>query len=200
MHRDDRKAQQPPARGARPNLIDEERADRHVGTNQRAAIVMTDAEIEELLAGARTATLASVGPDGQPHLVAMWFALIDGDICFETKAKSQKAVNLRRDPRVSVLVEDGATYGELRGVAIEGRAEVSDDPDLLWQIGVNVWERYYGPYTDEMKPMVEAMLNKRVAVRVKAERKRTWDHRKLGMPSTGDAGGSTVSAPGRRLR
>ena len=171
-----------------------------MGTNQRAAIVMTDAEIDELLAGVRTATLASLGPDGHPHLVAMWFAVIDGDICFETKAKSQKAVNLRRDPRVSVLVEDGATYGDLRGVEIEGRAEVIDDPDFLWQIGVNVWERYNGPYTEEMKPFVEEMLNKRVAVRVKAERKRSWDHRKLGMPDMGAAGGTTVSAPGRRPR
>jgi PPOX class probable F420-dependent enzyme len=171
-----------------------------VGVNQRADIVLTDAEVDELLAGARTATMATVGPDGQPHLVAMWFSIIDGDVCFETKAKSQKAVNLRRDPRISLLVEDGQTYEDLRGVSIEGRAELSDDADLLWRIGVNMWERYYGPYTDEMKPMVEAMLNKRVAVRVKAERKRSWDHRKLGLPSTGEAGGSTVTTAGRRPR
>jgi PPOX class probable F420-dependent enzyme len=171
-----------------------------MGVNQRADIVLTDDEIDELLAGARTATMATIGPDGQPHLVAMWFSIVDGDICFETKAKSQKAVNLRRDPRISVLVEDGQTYEDLRGISIEGRAEVSEDADLLWRIGVNMFERYYGPYTDEMKPMVEAMLNKRVAVRVKAERKRSWDHRKLGLPSTGDPGGTTVTTPGRRPR
>ena len=161
---------------------------------------MTDAEIDELLAGARTATLASLGPDGHPHLVAMWFAVIDGDICFETKSKSQKAVNLRRDPRISCLVEDGVTYEELRGVSIEGTAEVSDDADLLWRIGVNIWERYYGPYTEDVRPFVEAMLNKRVAVRVKAQRMRSWDHAKLGMGSTGEPGGTTLSAPGRRRR
>ena len=116
-----------------------------MGVNQRASIVLTDQEIDELLAGARTATMATVGPDGQPHLVAMWFSIIDGDICFETKAKSQKATNLRRDPRISVLVEDGQTYEELRGVSIEGRAEVSEDAELLWRIGVNMFERYYGP-------------------------------------------------------
>jgi PPOX class probable F420-dependent enzyme len=171
-----------------------------MGVNQRAGIVLTEDEVDALLAGARTATMATVGPDGQPHLVAMWFSIVDGDICFETKAKSQKALNLRRDPRISLLVEDGQTYEDLRGVSIEGRAEVSDDADLLWRIGVNMWERYYGPYTDEMKPMVEAMLNKRVAVRVKAERRRSWDHRKLGMPSTGGPGGTTVSTPGRRPR
>ena len=116
-----------------------------MGTNQRSAIVLTDEEIEQFLEGSRSMTLATVGADGTPHLVAMWFAVIDGDICFETKAKSQKAVNLRRNPKVSCLVEDGVTYEELRGVAIEGTAEVIDDPDLLWRIGVNVWERYYAP-------------------------------------------------------
>src|SRR3954447_14979034 len=161
---------------------------------------MSDEEVAGLLAGARTATMASIGPDGQPHLVAMWFSIIDGDICFETKAKSQKAVNLRRDPRISVLVEDGQTYEELRGVSLEGRAEVSEDAELLWRIGVNMFERYYGPYSDEMKPMVEAMLNKRVAVRVKADRKRSWDHRKLGLGSTGAPAGTTVTVPGRRPR
>jgi len=88
-----------------------------VGANQRAQIVLTDDEREALLAGSRSMTMATVGPDGQPHLVAMWFAVIDGDICFETKSKSQKAVNLRRDPRISVLVEDGQTYEDLRGVS-----------------------------------------------------------------------------------
>jgi PPOX class probable F420-dependent enzyme len=171
-----------------------------VGVNQRASIVLSDDEIAELLAGARSATMATIGPDGQPHLVAMWFAIIDGDICFETKAKSQKAVNLRRDPRISLLVEDGATYEDLRGVSVEGRAEVTDDADLLWRIGVNIWERYYGPYSDDLKPMVETMLNKRVAVRVRPERTRSWDHRKLGLPSTGAPAGTTSTAPGRRPR
>jgi PPOX class probable F420-dependent enzyme len=171
-----------------------------MGTNQRSAIVLTDEEITQFLDGSRSMTLATVGPDGQPHLVAMWFALIDGDICFETKAKSQKAVNLRRNPTVSCLVEDGVTYEDLRGVAIEGMAEVSDDPDLLWRIGVNVFERYYGAYTDDLKPLVETMLNKRVAVRVKAGRVRSWDHRKLQMPSTGEPAGSTMTVPGRRAR
>jgi PPOX class probable F420-dependent enzyme len=171
-----------------------------MGANQRAQIVLSDDELHQLLAGTRTMTMATIGADGQPHLVAMWFALIDGDVCFETKAKSQKAVNLRRDPRISCLVEDGTVYEDLRGASIEGRAEVSDDPDLLWRIGVSIWERYYGPYDSSLRPMVEVMLNKRVAVRVKAERIRSWDHRKLGMGSTGEPAGSTVAVPGRRPR
>ena len=153
---------------------------------------MTDAEIDELLAGVRTATLASLGPDGHPHLVAMWYAVLDGVVWFETKAKSQKAVNLRRDGRVTVMVETGQTYDALRGVALEGRAVIVDDPDALWAVGVNVWERYNGPYSEEVRPMVEFMLQKRVAVRVDVERTRSWDHRKLGLPSL-EIGGSTAA-------
>jgi hypothetical protein len=51
-----------------------------------------------------------------------------------------------------------------------------------------------------MKSIVETMLNKRVAVRVKADRMRSWDHRKLGMASTGPPGGSTMTATSRRPR
>lgn len=171
-----------------------------MGVNQRSQIVLTDDELQQLLRGTRTMTMATISADGRPHLVAMWFALIDGDICFETKAKSQKAVNLRRDSRITCLVEDGSVYEDLRGAAVEGTAEVTDDADLLWRIGVDIWERYYGPYDESLRPIVEAMLNKRVAVRVKAERIRSWDHRKLGMGSTGEPAGSTVTVPGRRAR
>ena len=163
-----------------------------MGTNQRSAITLTDEEITEFVAQSRTATLASLGADGQPHLVAMWYAVIDGQIWFETKAKSQKAVNLRRDGRVSVLIESGDTYDTLKGVSFEGRGLVVDDPDALWRVGVSVWERYTGPYSEDMRPFVEMMLNKRVAVRLDVERTRSWDHRKLGMDPM-PLGGSTAA-------
>jgi PPOX class probable F420-dependent enzyme len=142
---------------------------------------MTDDEIAAFIERSRTATMATNGPSGTPHLVAMWYAVIDGQIWFETKARSQKAVNLRRDNHITCMIEDGLTYDTLRGVAIEGTAEIIEDPDALWQVGVSVWERYNGPYTEEMKPLVEFMLHKRIAVRVDATRTRSWDHRKLGM-------------------
>ena len=108
-------------------------------------------------------------------------AVVDGEIWFETKGRSQKAVNLRRDPRITCLMEAGHTYDQLRGVSIEGRGEIVEDPDKLWEVGVSVWERYTGPYTEEAKPLVEFMLQKRIAVRIEVERVRSWDHRKLGM-------------------
>ncbi|WP_280259160.1 pyridoxamine 5'-phosphate oxidase family protein [Nocardia wallacei] len=161
-----------------------------MGANQRAQIVMSDAEIADFLERSRIITLATLGKSGRPHLTAMWYGLVDGAIWFETKAKSQKAVNIRRDPRVTVLVEAGDTYDQLRGVSIEGRAEIVDDAEALFRVGVSVWERYTGPYSEEVRPMVEAMLNKRVAIRVVPERTRSWDHRKLGLPEL-PPGGST---------
>jgi PPOX class probable F420-dependent enzyme len=163
-----------------------------MGVNQREQIVMSDEEIARFLTEQRVATLATVGPSGQPHLVAMWYAVIDGVVWFETKAKSQKAANVRRDGRVTVMVESGHTYDALRGVALEGHATIVDDPDALWAVGVNVWERYNGPYSEEVRPMVELMLTKRVAVRIDVERTRSWDHRKLGLPAL-PLGGSTAA-------
>jgi PPOX class probable F420-dependent enzyme len=161
---------------------------RIVGTNQRAKIVMTDDEITEFIDRSRTATLATVLADGRPHLVAMWYAVVDGEIWFETKAKSQKAVNLRRDATVTVMIEDGLTYDTLRGVSIDGTAEIYDDPETNFTVGVSVWERYTGPYTDEMRPFVEQMMNNRISVRVVPSRMRSWDHRKLGLDAMPVAG------------
>jgi len=164
-----------------------------MGTNQRSQIEMTPEEISAFVAKQRTANLATIGATGQPHVIAMWFAVIDGVIWFETKAKAQKAVNLRRDPRATVLIEDGLTYDTLRGVSFEGTAEIIDDAEALWEVGVNVWERYTGPYTEDLKPFVEAMLHKRVAVRLDVTRTRSWDHRKLGLDAMEVGGTATQS-------
>lgn len=162
-----------------------------MGTNERSKIAMTDDEVATYIERSRTATMATVGPTGTPHVIAMWYAVIDGQIWFETKGRSQKVQNLRRDPRLTCLIEDGYTYDVLRGVSLEGRAAVVEDPDAIWKVGVSVWERYSGPYSEEVKPLVEFMLNKRVAVRLDVDRVRSWDHRKLGMDPV-PLGGSTA--------
>lgn len=163
-----------------------------MGVNERSKITMTDGEITQFVEQSRTGTMATVGPNGVPHLVAMWYGIVDDRIWFETKAKSQKVVNLRRDPHITCMIEAGITYEELRGVSIEGQGVIVEDADALWRVGVSVWERYSGPYTEEMRPFVEAMLNKRVAVRIDVDRIRSWDHRKLGMPAT-PLGGTTAA-------
>ena len=150
-----------------------------MGVNQRAQIKMTDGEIDAVLRERRTLSMATIGPGGRIQLVAMWYGFVDGTIGFETKAKSQKVQNLRRDKRLTVLVEDGHTYDELRGVELSGWGEVIEDPAQLFELGVSVFERYQGPYSEEVKPFVEAMLNKRVLVKLHTEKVVSWDHHKL---------------------
>jgi PPOX class probable F420-dependent enzyme len=154
------------------------------GVNQRKAIQMTPEEVDAFVAERRAMTMCSLSPDGSIHAVAMWYGFLDGHIAVETKTKSQKVQNLRRNPRLTVLFEDGDYYEELRGVELVGRAEVVEDPDRLWKIGISVYERYNGPYSEELSPFVEAMLHKRVGIVLHVERTVSWDHRKLGLPST----------------
>ncbi len=152
------------------------------GVKQRDVIKMTPGEVDAFLHERRPMTLCSVNHDGSIHAVAMWYGFLEGCVAIETKAKSQKALNLRRDPRVTCLLEDGDYYEELRGVELVGRAEVVEDPDRMFALGVDLFERYYGSYTEEMRPFVETMLNKRVVIKVHVERTVTWDHGKLGLP------------------
>lgn len=160
--------------------------------NQRAQIVMSDDEVTTFLTQRRSCTLGTYGPQQQIHLVGMWYAVIDGQVWFETKKKAQKTVNLRRDPRCSFLTEAGHTYDQLRGVAIEGRGEVIEDESVVWDVCVNIFERYNAPYTEELRPFVEFMAHNRVVVRLDADRVRSWDHRKLGMAPI-ELGGTTAA-------
>jgi PPOX class probable F420-dependent enzyme len=112
----------------------------------------------------------------------MWYELDGGDVCFWTYGKSQKVVNLRRDPRVTVLVATGDVYEELRGVSISGTAEIVEPgtPEVL-AFGLRLFEKYWGPADDDLvKAGVEAQAQKRVLIRVKADNTVTWDHSKLG--------------------
>ena len=163
---------------------------------QRDVVVMSYDEVDEFLSQQRSATVATLGPQGQVHLVGMWYAWFDGHVWLETKGKSQKVVNLRRDPTMSFLVEAGHTYDQLRGVSLEGRGVVvDDDPDLVERVCLDVFERYTGPYTEELRPFLEAMMKNRVVVRLDIERTRSWDHRKLGLPPM-ELGGSTAASVG----
>lgn len=93
---------------------------------------MTDEEYRSFLLGrARTATLATVRADGRPHAAPIWFDL-DGDtLVFTTGESSIKALNMRRDPRVSLCIDEDEP--PFHFVLIEGTAELeADDPDLLY--------------------------------------------------------------------
>src|SRR5690606_26138900 len=148
--------------------------------SRRDQIRMSAEEIDEFLSGRHTMNVASFNHDGTIHLVAMWYAVLDGDPVFWTYGRSQKVKNLQRGPRIRVLVEAGEGYGELRGVELVGRAEIIEDRPAVRAIGEAVYERYFGPVTDETRPFVELTGAKRVGVRVHVDRTARWDHRKLG--------------------
>lgn len=105
---------------------------------QRDRVRMTDAEVADMLAAGRKVQLATINPDGYPHLVTMYYALVDGKIAFWTYRTSQKALNLARDPRISCLVETGEAYFDLRGVQIQGTVETITDPDAVYRLGLAI--------------------------------------------------------------
>jgi PPOX class probable F420-dependent enzyme len=158
------------------------------GVNQRAQIKMTDDEVSAFLAERRAMTMCTLNHDGTIHAVAMWYGFLEGCIAVETKAKSQKAQNLKRNPNMTVLMEAGDTYETLRGVELVGTAEIVEEPERLLALGVSVFERYYGGYSGDMEPFVQAMLNKRIVVKLHVSRTVTWDHRKLGLPARSPRG------------
>ena len=101
---------------------------------RRDLIRMTDDEIDEFLHGRRTMNVATFNHDGTIHLVAMWYGFYEGNLVFETFAKSQKVLNVQRDPAFTILVEAGDQYEELRGVEIVGEARVVEDPAEVMEI------------------------------------------------------------------
>ncbi len=148
--------------------------------SRRDAIKMSDDQISAFLEAGRDLQVASINADGTPHLVTMWYAMQDGEIAFWTYGKSQKIINLRRDPRLTVLVATGEVYEQLKGVSIQGQAEIVDDPDDVLRYGEAVYERYWGPLNDTVREGVRAMGAKRVVIVVKPDKILSWDHSKLG--------------------
>jgi PPOX class probable F420-dependent enzyme len=149
--------------------------------SRRDQIVMTDAEIDAFLTEQRILNVATNGPTGHPHLVAMWYTLLDGRPAFWTFGRSQKIVNIRRDDRISGLVESGDSYNQLKGVEMTGRARVIEDRDQIFEIGKAVAVKYTGPnaLAPDSLPFIEAQVPKRLGVVIDVERWVSWDHTKL---------------------
>ncbi|MEU0933864.1 MULTISPECIES: pyridoxamine 5'-phosphate oxidase family protein [unclassified Embleya] len=154
------------------------------GVKQRDRVRMTEQEIAAFLAERHSMTMSTLSADGSIHSIGMWYGFLEGEVALESKARAQKVLNVRRNPTITCLVEAGEYYEELRGVSIVGKAEVVEEPERIWELGVSVFGRYAAPYTEEMRPAVEMMLNKRVVIKVVPDRIVSWDHRKLGLPST----------------
>ncbi|MFD1536154.1 pyridoxamine 5'-phosphate oxidase family protein [Nonomuraea guangzhouensis] len=148
--------------------------------NQRARIAMSEDEVTAFLEGARKLQLATINPDGTPHLVTMFYGLDEGRIAFWSYAKAQKVRNLERDPRVSCLIETGEDYNELRGVLLYGEAKRVDEPEQVLAVGLHVTRRMTPDVADELLlPYVEQTGRKRVAYIVERTKVVSWDHRRL---------------------
>jgi len=151
---------------------------------------MTPGEREAFLESGTTLIVTSLGKNGHPHSAPMWYFVDDGKVVFRSFSKSQKIVNLRRDPRITVLVERGVAYAELQAVMIEGTARLvdgADDPAFLLESYRRLAARYpmVGPDPVDLAPdTLEAAFGrfapKNTAVVVEPRRVVSWDHRKLG--------------------
>jgi PPOX class probable F420-dependent enzyme len=153
-------------------------------------VAMAADAVADLLDEQRTLTLATIGPDGMPHLAAMWFARDgvgeDMTVLMWTYGTSQKALNLIRDPRASLMAEGGDAYDQLRGVCLDCHVEIVDTYDEVFEIGQLLHRKYLAnPDLDAeteqaMLAGLRAQAKKRVGMRFTVDRARTWDHRKLG--------------------
>jgi PPOX class probable F420-dependent enzyme len=152
--------------------------------SRRDQIKLSAEELGELLDGERVVIVTSIGPRGWPHAMPMWFVpREDNEIWIWTYAKSQKVRNLERDPRATLLIETGHEYGELRGAMIEAEAEIQRDFETVLGFAEDLTLRYADGISSvegDAKAALEAQAPKRVAIRFRAVRTATWDHRKLG--------------------
>jgi PPOX class probable F420-dependent enzyme len=154
--------------------------------SRRDQIRMSEDELRDFVAEQKVMTVATLGPNGRPHLMPLWYVpQPDADLIGWTFAKSQKAKNLERDPRATVQIEDGIEYQELRGVMFECEVEIERDADKVADFGMSIFERYApgdgaGDLPEGVRQMVEKQAPKRIGMRFHPTRTVTWDHRKLG--------------------
>jgi len=149
--------------------------------HRRNEIALTPEERQAYLHDSHTIILSTLDRHGYPHSVAMWYVVDpDGTVLMTTFAKSQKALNLRRDPRCSLLVESGRKYEDLKGVLVRGRATLEPDTERVLDLLERVHEKYNRGPAEGLRDAMRHQAAKRVLIRVRPERVSSWDHRKLG--------------------
>jgi PPOX class probable F420-dependent enzyme len=144
----------------------------------RPDIRLTPEEQSALLREASRAALATVDADGFPHVVAMNFVARDGALYMTSYGKAQKVVNIRRNPKVAVMIDTGERYAEFRGLMIRGRCEIIEDPS---EVGAVIRDAAARRGTDA-SPSSGALTSapKRVVLKITPEKIASWDHTKLG--------------------
>ena len=152
--------------------------------SRRELISMTEAERMAFFRSKKTIIIISNGVGGYPHPMPMWYIVDDdGSVRMSTFRKSQKVKNVQRDPKVSLLSEDGEEYAELRGVHISAICEVVDDLRAVQDTMVDITGGEAAASQEAREGMykvIEATAAKRVMLRITPEKIVSWDHRKLG--------------------
>jgi PPOX class probable F420-dependent enzyme len=150
--------------------------------NRRDQIALTPDEQRTYLAEGHTIVLGTNGVRGHPQLTAMWYVNDpDGTIWMTTFAKSQKTKNVERDPRVTLLIESGRTYPELKGMMITARVEVIRDIERVLDMLERVNVKYNGlEPSPELRAALRGQASKRVLLKFKTVKVASWDHAKLG--------------------
>ena len=146
--------------------------------SRQSLIKFSREEQEQFLNKNLKAALATLDKNGFPHVVAMNYFYIDGAIYMTSYSKAQKVVNIRRNPKVGVMVESGRTYGELQGVLIRGHCEIIEDPEQVRQ-GLRAIGQKQGQRSG-VPSEAGASMPKRVVLKIVPERITSWDHTKLG--------------------
>lgn len=143
---------------------------------------MTPEEIEAFLQEGKTANIATIGPNGRPHLTALWYVPRGDVIETWTYAKSQKALNLQRLPQATILVETGDSYEKLRGVSMECDVELVTNTEKITMIGQQLMHRYSpNPQVATAgSQFVRLQAPKRVGLVCRPTKIVSWDHGKLG--------------------
>jgi len=148
---------------------------------RRDLVSMTEQEMWDFIATQKSIQVCTLNKDGTPHLTVMWFAIKNKTIVLETFTKSQKIMNLKRNPNMAVLLEDGSEYNDLRGVSINCKAELVDDYATVHALHVDVVVRNQpGVTSQQAEEFTREMSKKKTVIIVKPEKVMSWDHRKLG--------------------
>src|SRR5262245_41973071 len=150
--------------------------------NRRTQIELTPEQQRDYLNTAHTIILGTNGRKGHPQLTAMWYVNDpDGTIWMTTFAKSQKTKNLERDPRVTLLIESGRTYPELKGLMITARTEIIPDVERVLDMLERVNVKYNGlEPSAELRAALRGQASKRVLLKFMPVKVASWDHSKLG--------------------
>jgi general stress protein 26 len=153
--------------------------------SRRDQIRMTEGEVRAFFAEQKVINVASVGPNGRPHLAPLWYYPHEDGVATWTYGTSQKAKNLRRLPEATVLIEDGDSYEKLRGISLEADVQLVEDTEEVTRMGITLMQRYAGakpgdPVPSELSTFIAGQAPKRIGLIFRPTKIVSWDHTKLG--------------------